>query len=168
MSPDDPERTSAALSQRRFQPLSKHAFEPVRCRLPNSGPGMRRRNFLGLLGGAAAAWPFNAYAQQSGRVRRIGVLMSLAESDPVALREVQALEKTLGELGWRIGGNIQIEYRWAAGNVEQMQAHAKALVRLQCDLIVGRATPVVAALRARPKPSRSYSCKSQTRSAVVT
>ena len=77
---------------------------------------LKRREFITLLGGAAAAWPLAARAQQPERMRRIGVLMSLAAGDPVAHREIMALQQGLQELGWTDGRNMKIEYRWAAGD----------------------------------------------------
>ena len=73
-----------------------------------------RRDFITLLGGSAA-WPLAARSQQGERVRRIGVLMSLAADDPESVDRVTALAQGLAELGWRVRGNVQIEYRWAVG-----------------------------------------------------
>ena len=75
---------------------------------------MRRREFISLLGGAAAAWPLTARAQQGERMRRIGVLMSLAESDPEAQARVAAFREGLQKLGWAEGRNVRIDIRWAA------------------------------------------------------
>ena len=74
---------------------------------------MKRREFITLLGGAAAAWPLTASAQQPERMRRIGVLMAYAESDPEVQTWIAAFRKGLRELGWVEGQNIQIEFRWA-------------------------------------------------------
>jgi putative ABC transport system substrate-binding protein len=101
-----------------------------------------RRNFITLLGGAAAGWPLAARAQQG--MRRIGVLIGLAESD--TQEGVSAFTKALTELGWTDGRNLRIDYRFAAADVGRMQAFAKELVGLNPDLIVGQTTPVVAAL----------------------
>jgi ABC-type uncharacterized transport system substrate-binding protein len=106
-----------------------------------------RREFITLLGGAAAAWPLAARAQQTDRVRRVGVLSNFAESDPEAQSMVDALHQTLQELGWVEGRNLRIDRRWAAGNPTRLQAFAKALVALQPDVIVGHVTPAVIALR---------------------
>jgi putative ABC transport system substrate-binding protein len=105
---------------------------------------MRRRHFIGLLGGAAA-WPFAVRAQQG--MRRIGVLLGNAEDDPQTVAGLAAFTKALQELGWTDGRNLRIDYRWAAADVDRMQAFAKELVGLQPDLIVGQTTPVVAALQ---------------------
>ena len=81
---------------------------------------MRRREFITLLGGAAAAWPLAARAQQPERMRRIGVLMRLAD-EPEAPARVGAFLQGLAELGWSIGSNVRIEYRWYAGNADNIQ-----------------------------------------------
>ena len=107
---------------------------------------MRRREFITLLGGAAATWPLAAYAQQPDGVRRIGVLMPLAATDPSMKRQVAAFVRQLQELGWAEGRNLQIDYRWAAGDAERMQVFAKELVALQPHVILARSTPVTAAL----------------------
>jgi putative tryptophan/tyrosine transport system substrate-binding protein len=77
---------------------------------------MRRREFIGLVGGAAA-WPVAARAQQSGHMRRIGVLMGSAETDAEAQQRVKAFLKTFDDLGWTDGRNVQISYRWAASEI---------------------------------------------------
>jgi hypothetical protein len=107
---------------------------------------MKRREFIGLVGGAMVAWPFPARAQQADRMRRIGVLMGLAAGDPGGQFEVGALKRGLQALGWIEGRNLQIELGWAGGDIEAIEASAKELVALQCEVIVGRSTPVVAAL----------------------
>jgi putative tryptophan/tyrosine transport system substrate-binding protein len=107
-----------------------------------------RREFITLLGSAAAAWPLAARAQQPGeRVRRIGVLMGHAESDSDAQANVAAFRETLHKLGWAEGRNIRIDTRWPiAGDVESMQRLAKELVALQPDVILSQITPTTAAL----------------------
>jgi putative ABC transport system substrate-binding protein len=107
---------------------------------------MRRREFITLLGGAAAAWPLGAQAQQSEKVRRIGVLMPLAESDQEARILVTTFVKGLEERGWTVGRNVSIDYRWAAGDAQRIRAFAKELIEQNSDLIVARSSPVVAAL----------------------
>ena len=107
---------------------------------------MRRREFITLLGGAAA-WPLAARAQQPDRMRRIGVLMGFAESDPEAQAYVAAFREGLQKLGWTEGRNIRIDTRWAApADAESMQRFAKELVALQPDLILSHNTPTTAAL----------------------
>ena len=109
---------------------------------------MRRRAFITLLGGAAAAaWPLAARAQQTGGMRRIGVLMGFAESDPEAKTWIAAFREGLQKLGWREGHNIRIDTRWATpGDVEARQRFAKELVALQPYLILASTTPPTAAL----------------------
>ena len=105
---------------------------------------MRRRQFISLLGGAAV-WPIAAVAQQGGR--RIGVLMPIAETDPEARVRVEAFRRGLGELGWKEGRNVHIEFRWAADNVRLMRTHAAELVRLAPDVIVALSPPGLAAVQ---------------------
>src|SRR5690348_14916090 len=107
---------------------------------------MKRRDFITVLAGAAAAWPLEAQAQQSERMRRIGVLMPLAEDDQEARTLVTTFVKGLHEHGWMVGRNVLIDYRWAAGDAQRIQTFAKELVEQKPDLIVARSSPVVAAL----------------------
>jgi putative tryptophan/tyrosine transport system substrate-binding protein len=107
---------------------------------------MKRRKFITLLCGAAAAWPLAARAQQPDQFRRIGVLMSFAESDPQAQARVAAFRKGLQELGWAEGRNIRIDIRWATSDAALMQRFAKELVALQPDLILSHNTPTTATL----------------------
>jgi putative tryptophan/tyrosine transport system substrate-binding protein len=111
---------------------------------------MRRREFMTVLGGAAIGWPLAARAQGE-RMRRIGVLMGIAESDPARQSFVTAFTEALQELGWSSGRNIRIEYRWGAGDAERIRDFARELVEMQLDLIVGHTTPVVAALKAQTR-----------------
>jgi putative ABC transport system substrate-binding protein len=106
---------------------------------------MRRREFITLLGGAAAGWPLAVQAQQPERMRRVGVLMGPAESDPQGQSEMTAFRQGLQALGWT-GRNVRIAYRWADGEVNRMQTFARELVTLQPDAILAVTTPVVAAL----------------------
>ncbi|MGA7583622.1 MAG: ABC transporter substrate-binding protein, partial [Pseudolabrys sp.] len=106
---------------------------------------MRRREFITILGGAAATWPLAGYAQKPDGVR-VGVLMPLAESDPSIKRQLAAFVRQLEALGWAEGRNLRIEYRWAAGDADRMQVFAKELVTLQPRVILARSTPVTAAL----------------------
>jgi ABC-type uncharacterized transport system substrate-binding protein len=105
---------------------------------------MRRREFMMLLGGAAA-WPLAARAQQAERVRRIGLLIGVAD-DQEGQARVTALKQGLQELGWT-DGNIQIETRFGGGDTGRIKSHAAELVALAPDLVVGNTTPVIRALR---------------------
>src|SRR5262245_65382753 len=86
---------------------------------------MKRRDFITLLGGAAAAWPVTARAQQAGEMRRIGALMGYAASDPEGQAYVVALQEGLQKLGWTEDRNIRIDARWGALDAETMQRLAK-------------------------------------------
>jgi putative tryptophan/tyrosine transport system substrate-binding protein len=108
---------------------------------------MKRREFILTLGGAAAAWPLGARAQQGERVRRIGILQGLAESDPEAQARTVAFRQALEALGWTEGRNIRIDYRFAGGDPARVQTYATELVKAAPDLIVGHSTPVAAALK---------------------
>jgi putative ABC transport system substrate-binding protein len=107
---------------------------------------MERRTFISLLGGVAVVWPTAARAQQLERVRRIGVLMGWAESDPDAQAALVAFFKGLQELGWADGRNLRIDLRWAAGDIGRMQEFAKELVALRPEMILANTTPVAKAL----------------------
>jgi putative ABC transport system substrate-binding protein len=91
-------------------------------------------------------WPLAVRAQQPSGLRRVGVLMGLAETDPFTIRYVQELRNALQSLGWADGQNIQFSYRYAAGDPERAREFAKELADMQPDLIVGHTTPVAAAL----------------------
>ena len=108
---------------------------------------MKRRDFIALLGGAAAAWPLAARAQQRERMRRIGVLMSLTADDPEVPARVAALAQGLADLGWTIGRNLQIDYRWGAGDADHSRRYAAELLALVPDVILAVASPAVAALQ---------------------
>jgi ABC-type uncharacterized transport system substrate-binding protein len=107
---------------------------------------MRRRTFIGLLGGAAAAWPLAAHAQRRERVRRIGVLMHLAADDSEGQSRFAAFLQGLQEAGWAVGRNLTIDVRWAAADVELMKRAARELVALQPDLLFTSSTPAAAAM----------------------
>jgi putative ABC transport system substrate-binding protein len=108
----------------------------------------RRREFITLLGGAAAtaAWPLAARAQQSERVRRIGVLMPLAADDPEGQTRLGAFLQELQQLGWRIGSNLGVDHRWGAGDVAAMRKYASELVALTPDVLLGPGTTPVGPL----------------------
>jgi putative ABC transport system substrate-binding protein len=105
---------------------------------------MRRREFIGLVSGAAAAWPMIARAQQSGRTRRIGVLFALAEDDRTAQARLAAFRGELQKLGW---ADITMDTRYVASNdPETHQRYAKELVALQPDLLLAQNTDTTKAL----------------------
>src|ERR1700704_1665993 len=107
---------------------------------------MRRREFITLVGGTLAAWPRMTFAQQQpDRVRRIGALMAYTKDDPEDQQRVAAFQEGLKRSGWIEGRNIQIEYRWYAGDVDRARSAAKELVGLKPDLIlVGASAGLVA------------------------
>jgi len=107
---------------------------------------MRRREFIAMISGGAAAWSLAARAQQLDRVRRIGVLMAYAESDEEGQADVEAFRQELQKLGWTDGRDLRIDYRWAAVNAEAMERFAKELVALQPDLILSQSTPTTVTL----------------------
>jgi putative ABC transport system substrate-binding protein len=108
---------------------------------------MRRRDFITLLGGAAA-WPLAARAQQADQRRHIGVLTGLAEDDPENRARLAAFRYGLEKRGWSAGRNVHIDYRFAPeSSADRVQALAKEMIALQPDAILAQATPVVAALQ---------------------
>src|SRR5215831_5706617 len=107
---------------------------------------MKRREFITLLGGAAVALPLAARAQQSGRMRRIGVLMPLPADDPVVQARVAAFAQGLQQSGWTIGRNVQIDTRWAAADADRIRSHAAELVALAPDVILTSGNAGVAPL----------------------
>jgi putative ABC transport system substrate-binding protein len=106
---------------------------------------MRRRELLILLG-SGVAFSRAAPAQERDRVRRIGLLMASAESDPDGQARAKAFRDALQDIGWVEGRNLQMHRRWAAGDANRFQAYAAELVALAPDLMLGDATPSVAAL----------------------
>ena len=107
---------------------------------------MKRREFIKVVGGAAASWPLAVRAQQRDEVRRIGVIVNVAADDPEAQASVAAFKQAMQQLGWSDERNLQIDFRGAAGDPEKMQAFAKELVGLKPHVILSRSTPVTAAL----------------------
>jgi putative tryptophan/tyrosine transport system substrate-binding protein len=117
---------------------------------------LRRREFITLAGGAAAAWPLAARAQQSERMRRIGVLMQYPENDPAGQLRATAFRQGLEKLGWADGRNVQIDFQWGLGDADWIRSATKQLLRLAPDVILAngdaaagtvqqstRATPVI-------------------------
>jgi len=107
---------------------------------------MKRREFITLLGGAAA-WPLAARAQQRERMRRIGVLMNLASDDAEGQARLAAFHQGLQQLGWTVGGNVQIDYRFGEGDAERYRRSASELVALAPDVLVTTGAPAVEALQ---------------------
>jgi len=101
---------------------------------------MRRRDFITLLGGAAA-WPLAARAQQPERMRRIGVLMGFGENDAEGTFWLSSFTRALQELSWIDGRNVRIDVRWSASNIERERVFAKELVSLPCRNAVARSCP---------------------------
>jgi putative tryptophan/tyrosine transport system substrate-binding protein len=107
---------------------------------------MRRREFITLLGGAAAAWPLAARAQQAERMRRIGVLANLAEDDPETRSRKAVFLQELQQLGWADGRNVRIDYRFALGDIARLRQYAAALVALAPDVILATGAEAAASL----------------------
>jgi putative tryptophan/tyrosine transport system substrate-binding protein len=107
---------------------------------------LKRREFIAMLG-SAAMLPLAARAQQRERMRRIGVLMNFTSDDPVSQDRLAAFVQGLQELGWTVGRNLQIDYRWGAGNVERYRTFAAELVALTPDVLVTAGAPAVEALQ---------------------
>src|SRR5215831_2923515 len=107
--------------------------------------GMQRRAFMTLIG-SAAAWPLAAWAQQGDRMRRVGVLMGVAD-DAEGQARVKGLQQGLQEVGWIEGRNVRIDYRWTGGDATRIRAYAAELVKLSPDVIVAHTPPVIAAMR---------------------
>jgi ABC-type uncharacterized transport system substrate-binding protein len=108
---------------------------------------MKRREFITLLGCAAATWPLSAGAQQGERVRRIGVLTSLAENDPETRARLAALLQELQELGWSEGRNLRLDYRWGLGDADRHRKNAAELVALAPDVILAHGSPIMRPLQ---------------------
>jgi putative tryptophan/tyrosine transport system substrate-binding protein len=107
---------------------------------------MRRREFIGLVGGAAT-WPMATWAQQDVRMRRVGVLLGTAEDDPVGQTRLEGFRQALAALGWSEGRNVQFEVRWSGGDLGRVRANAAELVALAPDVIVAGGTAVITALK---------------------
>ena len=108
---------------------------------------MKRRDFITLLGGAAASWPLAVRAQQTDRVRRIGVLIGYAEDDPETKVRLAAFRQMLEKRGWSEGRNVHIETRFAGSDSSKYEPLAKELVATQPDVILAHTTPATAALQ---------------------
>src|SRR5437016_5607689 len=106
---------------------------------------MRRREFITLVGGAAATWPLAAPGQQPSRIRRIGVLRTEAADDLAGQTHVAAFLQGLEHLGWSVGRNVTIDMRWGAGDANRIRQYAAELVALPADVIVAQGTATVLA-----------------------
>jgi putative ABC transport system substrate-binding protein len=111
---------------------------------------MKRREFTTLLC-TAIVWPPAVWAQHPDRVRRMGILLGFAESDPESPARLAAFRHGLERLGWKEGHNVRIEYRWGAGDPTRMRAHAKELIGSSPDVLVAESTPATAALQAETR-----------------
>jgi putative ABC transport system substrate-binding protein len=108
---------------------------------------MRRRDFITLVGGAAAAWPIAARAQQPEAMKRMAILMGVAENDPVGQARVAAFRQRLPDLKWQEGRNVRIDIRWGAGDANRIRAYAAELARLAPNVILATNTPTARALK---------------------
>jgi putative ABC transport system substrate-binding protein len=108
---------------------------------------LKRREFITLLGGAAAAWPLAARAQQPERMRRIGVIMAYSANDPEAGARAKGLESGLQKLRWEQGRNIIIEYRFGGISPDRVHAFVDDLIKLRCDVILAHTPASLAALQ---------------------
>ncbi len=108
---------------------------------------LKRREFISLIGGAAAAWPLAARAQQTERMRRIGVLMNLAADDAEGQARLAAFLQGLQEAGWAVRRNVHIDLRWGAGDADRFRKQAEELVALAPDLILAAGVPAVRAVQ---------------------
>jgi putative ABC transport system substrate-binding protein len=118
---------------------------------------VKRRDFLTLLGGAAAAWPLAARAQPAERVRRIAFLHPYAENDPEVLARILAFRQGLEVLGWSENRNILVEHRYSDGDLRRIETHTVELVRSAPDVILASSTPIIAALKQATSAFRSCS-----------
>src|SRR5262245_54166573 len=107
---------------------------------------IRRRAFIGLLGGAAA-WPRATHAQQADRMRRIGVLMNTGADEPESQARLAAFMQGLQELGWAAGGNLRIDYRWSPGDLARLRKDAAELVGLHPEVILAGVGPTTLVLQ---------------------
>ena len=111
---------------------------------------MRRREFIVLVSGAAAAWPVLARGQQDVRVRRVGFLLGRAQSDLEGQSSIRALVQRLQELGWTSGGNVQFDFRFGEADATRISTLATELIELRPDVIPAAGVPAAAALRTTP------------------
>src|SRR5262249_1442456 len=129
-------------------PLPMSRIRPLRCLVLSLGGGNEARDFIRVVVGSAAAFPFAARAQQPDRKRRIGVLSGSAEDDQDTKLSLAALQQRLQQLGWIDGHNVQIDYRFAAGKSENYRKYAAELVALVPDVILVSGTSLAYMLEA--------------------
>src|SRR5215813_12176421 len=103
---------------------------------------MRRREFIKVIGGAAAAWPLAARAQSTDRMRRVTILVGLGEKDLEAQKRAKAFRLGMRDLGWIEGRNIQVDYRFTDSSVDSIKKHVAETVALSPDVIVANSTPI--------------------------
>ena len=128
---------------------------------------MNRREFITLLGGAAAAWPLAARAQQREQTRRMGMLFGLAPNDSVMLTRVAAFHQTLQQLGWAEGRNLRVDTRWSADNADDTRKYAAELVEVRRTSSLAPARLPRQHCSKRPALCQLCSLSSRTRSAVA-
>ena len=112
---------------------------------------MQRRHFITLLGGAAATWPCAARAQQSNKMRRVGVLLNLAAEDPEGQSRLAAFLQGMQEAGWAVGRNLRVDLRWGAGDMDRIRKQAVDLVALAPDVILASTNQVMVAVQAKSR-----------------
>jgi putative ABC transport system substrate-binding protein len=111
-----------------------------------SDRALKRREFMTLLGGATIAWPLAAHAQQPERIRLIGVLSVFAKDDPEGTVRDAAFQRTLADLGWTVGRNVRIEFRWTEGDTDRLRKYAAELVALAPDVILTQGSQAIGLL----------------------
>src|SRR5262245_56960394 len=128
------------------RPVACSYYDRPRGNIGRGNPDMTRRDFITVLGGVAA-WPLAAQAQQSERVRRIGVLVGTAADDAIGQARIAAFLQGLGQLDWMVGRNLRMDVRWAAADADHTRAYAAELVTLAPDVILASSGSVVGPLR---------------------
>src|SRR5262245_20157103 len=108
---------------------------------------MRRREFITLLSSAAVAWPMASRGQQGERMRRVGFLASIAETDPDLRTWITAFERRFAELGWTDGRNVRIDYRFSGDDATSIRSLAKELLELRPDVVLAQGTTAALAMR---------------------
>ncbi|MFZ3361087.1 MAG: ABC transporter substrate-binding protein, partial [Xanthobacteraceae bacterium] len=108
---------------------------------------MRRRDFIAVVSGAATAWSFPAYAQETGRTRRVGVLLNRSATDPEGQARLAAFQEGLQQLGWSDGKNLRIDARWGEDKFEREHQFAAELVALSPDVLLASGTSSLSELQ---------------------